>query len=140
MCRRCCVPLRVPVCTLTDATLWFILCFSNCIKGCCLALQLQDYRVAPPPTNKIVFCEVPNRRSGAIKLLHTLRMSNLIRSKVGFADHRAHPDRTSSASQGARMLLLLLQAFLCVLYLFSMSKFNFCEQAGVEPAPPGEKH
>ena len=24
--------------------------------------------------------------------LHTLRMSNLIRFKVGFADHRAHPD------------------------------------------------
>lgn len=42
-------------------------------------------------------------------------MSNLIRLKVGCADYRAHPDRTSSASQGARMLLLLPQAFLCVL-------------------------
>ena len=57
-------------------------------------------------------------------------MSNLIRLKVGFADNRAHPDRTSSASQGARLLHLLPQAFLCVLHLFSMSKFVCCEQVG----------
>ena len=57
--------------------------------------------------------------------LHTLRMSNLIRLKVGFADYRAHPDRTSSASQGARMLLLLPQAFLCVLVLYQYVKVQF---------------
>lgn len=52
-------------------------------------------------------------------------MSNLIRFKVGFADNRAHPDRTSSASQGARMLLLLPQAFLCVLVLYQYVKVRF---------------
>lgn len=67
-------------------------------------------------------------------------MSNLIRFKVGCADYRAHPDRTSSASQGTRLLHLLPQAFRYVLINVSMSKFNFCEQAGVEPAPPREKH
>ena len=56
---------------------------------------------------------------------YTLRMSNLVRFKVGFAVARARPERTSSASQGARMLLLLPQAFLCVLHLSSMLK-NFC--------------
>ena len=50
------------------------------------------------------------------------------------------------ASQGARLLHLLLQAFLSC----RGSNFNFkmevcqssffCEQAGVEPAPPREKH
>ena len=57
-------------------------------------------------------------------------MSNLIRLKVGFADNRAHPDRTSSASQGARMLLLLPQAFLCVLVLYQYVKVLYSEQAG----------
>lgn len=46
---------------------------------------------------------------------HTLRMSNLIRFKVGCADYRAHPDRIASAEPGARMLLLLLKAFRCIL-------------------------
>jgi hypothetical protein len=55
----------------------------------------------------------------------TLRCSNLHRLKVGFADNRAHPDRTSSASQGARMLLLLPQAFLCVLVLYQYVKVQF---------------
>ena len=63
-------------------------------------------------------------------------MSNLIRLKVGFADNRAHPDRTSSASQGARMLLLLPQAFLCVLVLYQYVKVRFVvNRWGIEPRP-----
>lgn len=125
LCRRCCVPLRVPTRTLTDATLCgYSSGFSNCIKG----LWTRRCRLRS---------HILVSHKGE---LFTLRMSNLIRFKVGFADNRAHPDRTSSASQGARLLHLLLQAFLYVLHLFSMSKFNFSEQAGVEPAPPGEKH
>ena len=57
-------------------------------------------------------------------------MSNLIRLKVGFADNRAHPDRTSSASQGARMLLLLPQAFLCVLVLYQYVNVQFLWTGG----------
>lgn len=64
-------------------------------------------------------------------------MSNLIRLKVGFADNRAHPDRTSSASQGTRMLLLLPQAFLCVLVLYQYVKVLFSvNRWGIEPRLP----
>ena len=56
-------------------------------------------------------------------------MSNLIRFKVGFADHRAHPDGIASASQVTRMLLLLPQAFRYIPG-YSMSKFVCCEQVG----------
>ena len=108
---RCIVPLRVPVCTLTEffcrihnrEKMWALL------KSC--GLHAVD--------------------CGVIYLypqwgeLHTLRCSNLHRLKVGFADNRAHPDRTSSASQGARMLLLLPQAFLCVLVLYQYVNVQF---------------
>ena len=113
LCRRCSVPLRVPMVGAYEffAASIIVRRCEHCSRAFASFVQLQGYRVAPPPTNKIVFCEVPNRRSGAIKSLHTLRMSNLIRFKVGCAVAGARPQGIASASQVTRMLLLLSQAF-----------------------------
>jgi hypothetical protein len=65
----------------------------------------------------------------------TLRCSNLHRLKVGFADNRAHPDRTSSASQGARLLHLLPQAFLYVLFVQYVKVRFVVNRRGIGPRP-----
>ena len=45
------------------------------------------------------------------------------------------PEGIASASQGARLLHLLLQAFRYIPVLFSMSKFYFVNRWGIEPRP-----
>lgn len=66
------------------------------------------------------------------RISKTLQASFPACFRVGCADYRAHPDGIASASPGARMLLLLLKAFLCIPYVFSMSKID-SERWGFEP-------
>lgn len=105
------VPLRVPVCTLTEV-LWHI-----------------DYRDPDMRLPQGLWTPRCRLRSHILVSqkgeLNILRMSNLIRFKVGFADHRAHPDGITGLPAS----------------LGTVCQSSFCsEQAGVEPAPPREKH
>lgn len=102
------MPLRVPVCTLTDATLCgYSSGFSNCIKGC--GLHAVDCGV---------IYLYPRREN-----FKTLQASFPACLRVGCAVAGARPQGIASASQVTRMLFLLSQAFLYIPVLFRMSKF-----------------
>ena len=125
LCRRRCVPLRVPMCTLTDATLWFILCFSNCIKGCCLArstarlscrrrVRIHSVNPTYQLLNHYILCECLTSFASRWALL------TIVPIPTGL--HRPRKER-GCYSYCPRLSCV---SFICI----SMSKFNFCEQVG----------
>ena len=133
LCRRCCVPLRVPMCTLTNKTEnWKVKTENQLVLTFHFSLFTLLQGLWTPRCRLRSHILVSPKGE-----LNLLRMSNLIRLKVGFADNRAHPDGIASASQVTRMLLLLSQAFRYIPG-YSMSKFYFVNRRESNPHHPGK--
>lgn len=134
MCDRCCVPLRVPMCTLTEV-LWHIRYRD----------ELEDMRLpqrAVLAISEDMGCSVRWLKQITMGLFHYYRYrafnryilcKHLSLLALGWAVLSRVPIPGDCFGRArARMLLLLPLAFLCIPFVFNMSK-NDSERWGFEP-------